>query len=160
MVNASNVDEVRERVPGVNVIVHPECAYEVVEKADVVGSTEKIIATITAAETGSAWAVETLAGLSGPPALTLGAGMAGILTRMGRASLREVLREQYILAARALPQSLPPRASAKQIKLRTYFSDLARLQYGPDALGRVLGLDPLAWLPSERRASCAMRSSL
>jgi quinolinate synthase len=53
------VDEVRERVPGVTVIVHPECTYEVVEKADVVGSTEKIIATIAAAEPGTAWAVGT-----------------------------------------------------------------------------------------------------
>jgi peptide/nickel transport system permease protein len=35
------------------------------------------------------------------PALSLGIGMAGILTRMGRGSLREVLREPYILAARA-----------------------------------------------------------
>ena len=54
-----NVDEVRERVPGVTVIVHPECSYEVVSKADVVGSTEKIIATIAAAESGTAWAVGT-----------------------------------------------------------------------------------------------------
>jgi quinolinate synthase len=53
------VDEVRERVPGVNVIVHPECQYEVVEKADYVGSTEKIIATVAAAEPGTAWAVGT-----------------------------------------------------------------------------------------------------
>ena len=53
------VDEVRERVPGVTVIVHPECTYEVVEMADVVGSTEKIIATVTAAEPGSAWAIGT-----------------------------------------------------------------------------------------------------
>ena len=53
------VDEVRERVPGVNVIVHPECTYEVVEKADAVGSTETIIATINAAEPGTAWAVGT-----------------------------------------------------------------------------------------------------
>ena len=53
------VDEVRERVPGVTVIVHPECSYEVVERADVVGSTEKIIATIAAAPAGSAWAVGT-----------------------------------------------------------------------------------------------------
>jgi peptide/nickel transport system permease protein len=35
------------------------------------------------------------------PALTLGIGMTGILTRMGRGSLREVLREPYVLAARA-----------------------------------------------------------
>jgi quinolinate synthase len=53
------VDEVRVRVPGINVIVHPECAYEVVEKADHVGSTEKIIQTIAAAKPGSAWAVGT-----------------------------------------------------------------------------------------------------
>ena len=53
------VDEVRRRVPGVQVIVHPECRYEVVVKADHVGSTEKIIATIAAAPAGSAWAVGT-----------------------------------------------------------------------------------------------------
>jgi quinolinate synthase len=56
---AQCVDDVRELVPGVNVIVHPECSYEVVEKADAVGSTEKIIATIAAAEPGSAWAIGT-----------------------------------------------------------------------------------------------------
>ena len=35
-----NVDEVRDRIPDVNILVHPECRHEVVEKADVVGSTE------------------------------------------------------------------------------------------------------------------------
>ncbi len=35
------------------------------------------------------------------PSITLGSGLAGILTRMARASLREVLREPYIAAARA-----------------------------------------------------------
>lgn len=53
------VTEVRERVPGVNVLVHPECRYEVVAAADHVGSTEKIIKTIAAAPAGSAWAVGT-----------------------------------------------------------------------------------------------------
>jgi len=56
---ADSVDEVRERIPGVNVLVHPECRYEVVEKADYVGSTEHIIKTLEAAEPGSAWAVGT-----------------------------------------------------------------------------------------------------
>lgn len=55
----TNIDEVRERIPGVNVIVHPECQYDVVVNADAVGSTEKIIATIAAAEPGTAWAVGT-----------------------------------------------------------------------------------------------------
>lgn len=56
---AQGVDEVRERVPGVNVIVHPECQHEVVIKADYIGSTEKIISTIANAEPGTAWAVGT-----------------------------------------------------------------------------------------------------
>jgi quinolinate synthase len=54
-----NVDDVRERVPGINVIVHPECQHDVVRKADYVGSTEKIISTVSAAEPGSAWAIGT-----------------------------------------------------------------------------------------------------
>jgi quinolinate synthase len=53
------VDEVRARVPGVKVLVHPECRYEVVTAADYVGSTEYIIKTINEAPAGSAWAVGT-----------------------------------------------------------------------------------------------------
>jgi quinolinate synthase len=53
------VNEVRNRVPGVNVLVHPECRHEVVTAADYIGSTEYIIRTIEAAPAGSAWAVGT-----------------------------------------------------------------------------------------------------
>jgi quinolinate synthase len=53
------VTEVRERIPGVNVLVHPECRYEVVEAADQVGSTEYIIKALEQAPAGSAWAVGT-----------------------------------------------------------------------------------------------------
>jgi quinolinate synthase len=56
---ADNVTEVRQRIPGVNVLVHPECVHEVVTAADQIGSTEKIIATIGQAPAGSAWAVGT-----------------------------------------------------------------------------------------------------
>jgi quinolinate synthase len=49
----------RAEIPGVRVIVHPECTHEVVQLADEVGSTEKIIATIAAAPAGTAWAVGT-----------------------------------------------------------------------------------------------------
>ncbi len=56
---ADAVADVRERVPDVSVLVHPECTYEVVTKADLVGSTEYIIRTIDAAPSGSAWAVGT-----------------------------------------------------------------------------------------------------
>lgn len=54
-----NVTEVRSRVPGVNVLVHPECRNEVVKAADYVGSTEMIIKTVAEAPAGSAWAVGT-----------------------------------------------------------------------------------------------------
>jgi quinolinate synthase len=54
-----SVEDVRARVPGVNVLVHPECRHEVVTAADYVGSTEYIIRAIEAAPAGSAWAVGT-----------------------------------------------------------------------------------------------------
>ena len=54
-----NVVEVRERVPGVTVLVHPECRYEVVAAADLVGSTEYIIKTVREAPSGTAFAIGT-----------------------------------------------------------------------------------------------------
>jgi quinolinate synthase len=56
---AQCVDDVRERVPGVKVLVHPECTHEVVTKADLVGSTEFIIKTVESAPAGSSWAIGT-----------------------------------------------------------------------------------------------------
>jgi quinolinate synthase len=53
------VTEARRLVPGVNVLVHPECRFEVVDSADYVGSTEYIISTIETAPAGSAWAIGT-----------------------------------------------------------------------------------------------------
>ena len=55
----ASVDDVRARVPDVQVLVHPECQHEVVQAADVVGSTEKIIKTLEAAPAGSKWAIGT-----------------------------------------------------------------------------------------------------
>jgi quinolinate synthase len=53
------VDEVRERIPGVQVLVHPECRHEVVTAADLVGSTEFIIRTVAEAPAGAKFAVGT-----------------------------------------------------------------------------------------------------
>jgi len=53
------VDDLRASVPGIRILVHPECRHEVVTKADLVGSTEFIIKTIEAAPAGSSWAVGT-----------------------------------------------------------------------------------------------------
>jgi quinolinate synthase len=53
------VDELRDKHPGINILVHPECTHEVVLKADLIGSTEFIIKTIEAAPAGSVWAIGT-----------------------------------------------------------------------------------------------------
>ncbi len=57
--SAGCIDDLRADVPGVQILVHPECTHEVVTKADLVGSTEFIIKTIEAAPAGSAWAIGT-----------------------------------------------------------------------------------------------------
>lgn len=54
-----NIHEVRARIPGVQVLVHPECQHDVVRNSDVVGSTEMIIKTVTQSPAGSIWAVGT-----------------------------------------------------------------------------------------------------
>jgi quinolinate synthase len=53
------IRQARERYPGVQVVVHPECRMEVVQAADCDGSTEFIARTITEAPPGSAWGVGT-----------------------------------------------------------------------------------------------------
>ncbi len=54
-----SVNEIRERVAGVTVLVHPECQHEVVRAADLVGSTEFIVQTLDAAPPGTSWALGT-----------------------------------------------------------------------------------------------------
>ncbi len=54
-----NVEDRRAEFPGVSILVHPECPHDVVMGADVVGSTETIIATVRNAPSGSKWAVGT-----------------------------------------------------------------------------------------------------
>jgi quinolinate synthase len=54
-----NINDVRQQVPGIKVLVHPECQHEVVSNADVVGSTEMIIKTVRESAPGSKWAIGT-----------------------------------------------------------------------------------------------------
>lgn len=49
---AEVVEEAKEKMPGVPILVHPECRPEVVEKADFVGSTKQIIEYATKSEAG------------------------------------------------------------------------------------------------------------
>ena len=54
-----SVNEIRSRVPEVQILVHPECTHEVVQAADRVGSTEKIIKIVEQSPAGSKWAIGT-----------------------------------------------------------------------------------------------------
>ena len=62
---SQSIADFRERIPGINIIVHPECQHEVVAAADVVGSTEKIIKTVSESAPGTQWAVGTELNLVG-----------------------------------------------------------------------------------------------
>jgi quinolinate synthase len=54
-----HIDQVRAKYPGIQVIVHPECRWEVCQKADALGSTERLIALVEQAPEGQMFAVGT-----------------------------------------------------------------------------------------------------
>ncbi len=59
MFTAEHVRQFRQRIEGIQILVHPECPQEVNDLADVSGSTGKIIQTVQAAPPGSKWAIGT-----------------------------------------------------------------------------------------------------
>ncbi len=54
-----HVDAVRAKYPGIQVVVHPECRWEVCQKANAMGSTERIIQLVEQAPEGSTFAIGT-----------------------------------------------------------------------------------------------------
>jgi quinolinate synthase len=54
-----HVDELRAKYPGIRVIVHPECRFEVCQKADALGSTERLIELVEDAPAGTTFAIGT-----------------------------------------------------------------------------------------------------
>lgn len=59
MFRPAHIAQFRQRHPGIRILVHPECTMDVVNQADLVGSTEFILKTIQSAPAGSVWAVGT-----------------------------------------------------------------------------------------------------
>jgi quinolinate synthase len=59
MFQPQHVAQFREKYPGIKILVHPECMMEVVNQADVIGSTSKIIRAVEQAPPGSKWAIGT-----------------------------------------------------------------------------------------------------
>ena len=54
-----HADQIKQRHPDVKVIVHPECKWELVQKADMAGSTAYIVKQVEAAPPGTRWAIGT-----------------------------------------------------------------------------------------------------
>ena len=73
----SDIPAIRRQMPGVRVIVHPECPYDVVALADESGSTEQIIRAISDSPAGTVWAVGTEANLVNRLARRLGGAGPG-----------------------------------------------------------------------------------
>jgi quinolinate synthase len=59
MFRPEHVEQFRAKFPGIKILVHPECSRQVVEKADVYGSTGKIIREVESAPPGTRWAIGT-----------------------------------------------------------------------------------------------------
>ena len=59
MFRPEHVQQFRERIPGIRILVHPECPQEVNDLADVSGSTGKIIQTVEQSPPGTKWAIGT-----------------------------------------------------------------------------------------------------
>ena len=59
MFRPEHVDGLRKTIPGVKILVHPECSMEVVDKADLVGSTSYILRQVEQAPPGTKWAIGT-----------------------------------------------------------------------------------------------------
>ena len=59
MFRKEHVDMFRAKYPGIRILVHPECPMEVVDKADIQGSTGRIIREVEAAPPGTKWAIGT-----------------------------------------------------------------------------------------------------
>ncbi len=59
MFRPEHVDAIRQHLPHVKILVHPECSMEVVDKADLVGSTSYIVRQVEEAPPGTTWAIGT-----------------------------------------------------------------------------------------------------
>ena len=54
-----HVEQFRQDCPGIKILVHPECMMEVVDQAEVIGSTGTIIRAVEEAPAGTQWAIGT-----------------------------------------------------------------------------------------------------
>ncbi len=59
MFTPQHIEQFRRKIPDIKILVHPECEMEVVDRADVIGSTGKIISAVEESPPGTKWAIGT-----------------------------------------------------------------------------------------------------
>ncbi len=118
---ATQCDEIRGLDPAFKILVHPECPWEVVQKADLAGSTEFIIKTVSESPSGSKWAIGTEVHLvnrlaENHPDKTVRslAGIQCLCTTMYRIDLKHLLWVLDELAA-AVSSSRAPSAGQRLV---------------------------------------------
>ena len=134
-------DEIRRLDPGCKILVHPECSWEVLQKADVAGSTEFIIKTVRESPPGSRWAIGTEIHLVNRlvqqyrdrPIRSL-AGIQCLCTTMYRIDLRHLLWSLDELAAGRVVNQIKVDPETKRLAIIALERMLANVAPQPVAI--------------------------
>jgi quinolinate synthase len=131
-------DEIRRLDPEYKILVHPECTWEVVQKADLAGSTEFIIKTVREAPAGSKWAIGTeihlvnrLATAYPDKAVRSLAGIQCLCTTMYRIDLKHLLWCLDELAAGRVVNRISVDPETKRLALMALERMLANVSAQP-----------------------------
>jgi quinolinate synthase len=115
-------EEIRRSDPACKILVHPECPWEVVQKADLSGSTEFIIKTVRESPTGSKWAIGTevhlvnrLAAQQADKSIRSLAGIQCLCTTMYRIDVKHLLWTLDELAAGRIPNRIKVDPETKRL---------------------------------------------
>jgi len=134
-------EEIRRLDPECKILVHPECPWEVVQLADLAGSTEFIIRTVKESAPGSKWAIGTevhlinrLAAQHPDKSIRSLAGIQCLCTTMYRIDLRHLLWTLDELVAGRIPNQIKVDPETKQLALLALERMLANVNPQPVAV--------------------------
>jgi quinolinate synthase len=139
--NPRQCEDIRRADPECKILVHPECPWEVVQMADLAGSTEFIIRTVNESAPGSKWAIGTeihlvhrLAHRHSEQSIRSLAGIQCLCTTMYRIDLRHLLWCLDELMAGRIVNQIRVEASTKQFARLALERMLAHVTRQPVAI--------------------------
>ena len=138
---AKQCDEIRQADPECQILVHPECPWEVVQKADLAGSTEFIIKAVREAPTGSRWAIGTeihlvdrLINTYPDKSIRSLAGIQCLCTTMYRIDVKHLLWSLDELVEGRVPNQINVDAETKRLAIVALDRMLANVSAEPVAI--------------------------